>query len=281
MTDHLNNHENEQGFPFDQNGKNPFSMPEGYFDSFAKKLNDKIELEEELKSFKILNSLKKESPFQVPEHYFETAFNRAEYAQELVEFPVLSQLSKPDWKIKNALYFKNLPDQILYRIELENELKEFKQLSQIHKVSPYQIPVHYFDSLADKIKEQVYFKQNHVSISIWSKILDHIFGAKLAYAFTVLLIAGLFSIWNLSDTNSGTHKASDCNTLACLDKHELLNDKNLQSLSEENLLEMVDVEKLNQQITKDIKQNNKESNPAISEEYLLENVNTDQLLEEL
>lgn len=281
MTENSNNQENEPGFPYDKHGKNPFSMPEGYFNAFSKKLNEKIELEEELKSFKILSSLKKESPFQTPEHYFETALSRTEYVQELVRFPVLSQISKPNRETEDALYFENLHDHILYRIELENELKEFKQLSQINKVSAYQIPVHYFDSLADQIKEKVHFKQNYVSISIWSKILNHIFGAKLAYAFSALLIAGLFSIWSLSDKHSANSSNSDCHTLACLDRHELLNDKNLQSLSEENLFEMVDVEKLNQQITKHIKQNEKELNPAISEEYLLENVNTDQLLEEL
>src|SRR5437764_940692 len=49
-----------------QNGnKNPFSVPDGYFDSLPHKIMDKIAASPALEEISISN------PFSVPEHYFE------------------------------------------------------------------------------------------------------------------------------------------------------------------------------------------------------------------
>jgi hypothetical protein len=43
--------------------------------------------------------------------------------------------------------------------------------------------------------------------------------------------------------------SGDCKTLACLEKNELLNEKNIRDFDEDNLYEMVDVEQLDKQIS--------------------------------
>lgn len=51
---------------------NSFEAPEGYFDSFSKRLMQKIEQEEELKEYPELAAIEKTNAFGVPDAYFET-----------------------------------------------------------------------------------------------------------------------------------------------------------------------------------------------------------------
>ncbi len=47
-----------------------FGLPEDYFDASKKRLLEKLELQNELKSFLVLGTIKKENPFSLPQNYF-------------------------------------------------------------------------------------------------------------------------------------------------------------------------------------------------------------------
>ena len=81
--------DNENNNP-NTNGNNPFSLPEGYFGSFGKKMMLKIELAEELKEFKVLSSIEKKLPFATPDNYFAGS----EVRSELSVYPELSAVKK-------------------------------------------------------------------------------------------------------------------------------------------------------------------------------------------
>ena len=49
-----------------------FGIPKGYFEGFESRLRNRMEIENELKEFPVLNGIEKENPFIVPGNYFES-----------------------------------------------------------------------------------------------------------------------------------------------------------------------------------------------------------------
>src|SRR5688572_6745405 len=111
------------------NENNPFSLPEGYFNSFGKKMMLKIELAEELKQFKVLSSIDKTLPFATPDNYFAGS----EVRSELSVYPKLSAVKKQNGFATPELYFETSAEAIKTRIEIAEELKAYPTLYSLNK----------------------------------------------------------------------------------------------------------------------------------------------------
>jgi hypothetical protein len=240
----------EENFLFGKNKELPFVVPGGYFESFAAILINKIEALEELREFATLSNIDKKTVFSVPENYFNSIENILEKESELEEFSVLNSISKQVLKPLSTQYTDELKASIIRKAKIADELKEYKTLYAIDKQNNFTVAPGYFDSVADDVKERVY-ANNDQKTSIFERILEIILKPKIAFAYSIaiLLIAG--SAWYF---NRNTHtmiegSSGDCKTLACLEKNELLKEKNIRDFDEDNLYEMVDVEQLDKQLT--------------------------------
>lgn len=225
-----------------RNKKNEgFSMPEGYFSSSAQSLMNKIQWQEEHKSFPVLSTLKKESGFLIPDDYFV----RSEQQLELVPYAILSQ---PQTKSSGFV----LPESYF-----EKELTLTPYLSSLEKRLPFIVPENYFEKSAEKL-----FPAPKV-ISLFSK--------RIMYSIAALLVVCL-GIW-LVQSYSNSKLEQDCGNLACVDKQELLKSNAIQSLDEEHLYDMVNVKALEEKLnTKSNPSTDKNTNDSVANELLEENI---------
>lgn len=267
------NFENDPNFSFYKKEKNPFGLPSDYFLSFEQKLKLKLELENELADFPLLASLSKENVFKIPTTYFNEVTNSIEYQAELSTYSKLEALKKPVCNELDAEYTSILKQSINYKIELVNELKSYNTLFQLDKTNPFIVSDNYFESVASNVKDRLYVTKTE-SVSIIDAVIDFIFGKKLAFAFSIILIVG-FSIFIYN--SSKPLQTSNCETLACLEKQEIISHQSFSNFDDEQLMEMVNVNSLNKQLNTTTSKVDSTQN----EEYILDNVNTDQLLEEL
>ncbi len=271
MFDQSDNLNGTDGVPFDGDRKNPFSSPEDYFDTFSQKLFAKIELEEELKDFPVLAALPKQQPFVVPGHYFENAL---EWQQELAAYPGLAQVPKPALINPGETYFEDLAGHVAGRVELAEELRPYATLYALDKQHGFKVEAAYFDDLATRVKERLYAPET-TRASLFDTIIRLVLRPRVALAFGLALVLGIsLFVYNRHPelTASG-----DCNTLACLEKSDLLNDQTLHALDEESLIDAVNVKALDKQVSL----HNNKPDSTVQEQYIIENVNTDQLMEEL
>ncbi len=267
------NFENEPNFSFNKKEGNPFDLPSNYFTLFEEKLKLKLELENELAEFPLLKSLSKEPVFTIPTTYFSEVTNYIEYQTELSSYSKLKALKKPLYNELDPEYTGLLINSINYKNELANELKSYNTLYQLDKTNPFIVSNDYFESVGSCVKDKLYTKKTK-SISIIDTITDFIFGKKLAFTFSFILIIGLsVYIYN----SSKPLQTDNCETLACLEKQEIVNHQSFSNFDDDQLIEMVNVNTLNKQLnTTTLKVDSTQN-----EEYILDNVNTDQLLEEL
>ena len=256
------------------NENNPFSLPDGYFGSFGKKMMHKIELAEELKEFEILSSLDKKLPFATPENYFASA----EAKSELSSYPELSAVKKQSVFVTPELYFETSAKAITSKIELTEELRAYPVLSSINKENSFVTPQNYFEGLSHRMRENIY---EHAGESAAVKILHLVFSKKTAYAIAATLVIS----FGLYFYNSGTETVSgDCGTLACLDKKEIIQGNQLLNMDDDALMEMVNTEKLSKNLKENIKQTVKEetkTDKQTKEEYILENVDVNDIADEI
>ena len=267
------NFENEPNFSFNKKGENPFGLPSDYFLSFEQKIKLKLELENELAEFPLLKSLSKEPVFTLPTTYFDEITNSIEYQAELSAYSKLEALKKPLFKELDAEYTSALKHSINYKIELVDELKSYNTLYQLDKTNPFIVSDNYFESVASNVKDRLYATKA-VSVSIIDTVIDFVFGKKLAFTCSIILIVGLsIFIYN----SSKPLQTGNCETLACLEKQEIMNHQSFSNFDDEQLMEMVNVNSLNKQLNTTTSKVDSTQN----EEYILDNVNTDQLLEEL
>ena len=267
------NFENEPNFSFNKKGENPFGLPSDYFLSFEPKIKLKLELENELAEFPLLKSLSKEPVFTLPTTYFDEITNSIEYQAELSAYSKLEALKKPLFRELDAEYTSTLKHSINYKIELVDELKSYNTLYQLDKTNPFIVSDNYFESVASNVKDRLYATKA-VSVSIIDTIIDFVFGKKLAFTCSIILIVGLsIFIYN----SSKPLQTGNCETLACLEKQEIMNHQSFSNFDDEQLMEMVNVNSLNKQLNTTTSKVDSTQN----EEYILDNVNTDQLLEEL
>lgn len=237
---------NEEAVLPGNNRKNAFALPKGYFDSLSARILNRIEHEEELKECSSLIANRKSS-FKVPASYFDSLANRLEYNYELSCYPELQKTEKLKFKIPTE-YFANSEKRLANKLELESELKEFSVLSSIPKKNSFKTVPSYFENAPEQAKEKVHAP----TISVFQQITTILFRPQMAIAASLILIVGISALWyfNQNDTEKLT---GDCMTLACLEKNEILDEKNIQNLDDESLYEMIDESALDQQLSGDEK----------------------------
>lgn len=234
----------DENFLFGKNKELPFSLPTRYFDALSDKIKNKIEAEEELSSFALLSEMEKKSAFDVPAGYFSSLENEVEFQAELEEFAELSRIGKPVLKPVSAEYFDKLGAAVTHKIEQQEELKQFETLYSISKQQNFEVSPAYFDTLADKVKERIHSGNSE---SVLQRIILLIFKPKFAVTFGLVAVTAVAGVLYLKSVNN-TVNDGDCKTLACLEKREMLNEHTIREMDEDNLYEMVDVDKLDQQI---------------------------------
>lgn len=271
MVDKSDNLNGTDGVPFDGGRKNPFLSPEGYFDTFSQKLFAKIEQEEELKEFPVLAALPKQQPFVVPGHYFENALA---WQQELSAYPGLARVPKPAFINPGETYFEEMSGNLMSRIELAEELRPYATLYAIDKQTCFKVEAAYFDDLASRVKERLYVPETR-QVGLFDTIARLVMRPRVALAFGLALVLGLSLLVYHRQPELTVN--GECNTLACLEKNDLLNDQTLRSLDEESLIDAVNVKALDKQVSL----HNNKPDSTVQEQYIIENVNTDQLMEEL
>ena len=239
----------EENFLFGKNKEVSFTMPPRYFDSLSDRIINKIEAAEEVSEFSILSILNKQSAFDVPANYFSKAENEIEYKTELSELGELSKIDKPVLNSLQAEYFDSLKVKVSRKVELQDELKEYSTLYAMDKQLNFEVSVDYFDNVANQIKEKIH-STSQPKLSIINRILFVLLKPKFSFAFGVVVIVGISSVIYF-DQPSTVIDSGDCKTLACLEKREMLNEHTIREMDDDNLYEMVDVDKLDMQLGKD------------------------------
>lgn len=245
----LGNKNIEEGnYLFGDNKQVAFTMPTDYFNALEQRIINKIEAAEEASEFSILAGINKQNEFIIPDNYFAKAENILEHKVELEGLSELSKITKPVLKLFTSEYLNSLTETITNKITLQDELKEYATLYSLEKENAFAISADYFDTIADSVKEKVHSKSK-VRISIIDNILAFIFKPKYSVAFGILVIIGVSSVIYFNK-NKTVITDGDCKTLACLEKREMLNERTVREMDDENLYDMVDVDKLDEQLTK-------------------------------
>ena len=248
MSENINIEKDDENFLFGKNREMPFAVPAQYFNSLEQRIINKIEAMEELNEFSILSAIDKQKEFIIPENYFSKAENKIEYQVELAEFNVLNKIAKPAFNTLPEEYQNSLTERIVNKVELQEELKEFATLYSLTKQNAFEIRADYFDSLADTIKERIAGK-NNTRVSLIEKFIFSIINPKFVISFGIVVITGIATVFYFKNKNtSGTD--GDCKTLACLEKKEMLNEHTIREMDDDNLYDMVDVDMLDEQISK-------------------------------
>lgn len=244
------NQSEEENFLFGKNKGNPFTLPNDYFELLPSRIINKIEVEQELLQHAILSgiiskSFLKEQGLIVPQNYFTKNANLLEYRYELSQFTELNKVPKPSLKPLEDGYFDTVSDKILKQIEQRVELKNYSALAEIKKEKTFTVAPNYFETIADRVKERYHASQER-QISTFEQVLNLFFKPRIVVVYSIILIIGVgaFLYFNREDTS-----AVDCKTLACLERQELLNERTIQNLDDENLYDLVDVEELDKQLS--------------------------------
>ena len=177
----------EPKLPLDNNDQSSFGLPLDYFSLFEDKLRKKMDLEDELGNYPSLSAIKKNNAFSVPLNYFQESLNTIEIKSELVEFTKLQSINPLIQTNLEEDYLTQLKSSINYKIELVEELKEYKNLYAVNKENSFFVADSYFENLSDSVKEKIHSKQLDRE-SVLSKILELVFGKRMAFAFGLIAI---------------------------------------------------------------------------------------------
>ena len=264
-----------EGFSGDEKNKEFLGLPENYFESFSSRLFKKIEAEDELKDYPLLSSIGKNNPFAIPSNYFELR-------EELLEYPTLRDFKAVNFTVP-ANYFDEVTSRILNAVEVSEETKVYETLSSIGKVNGFATPEKYFEvpiAIGIDIRFNDEVKEAKV-ISIFARVKTPYLSVparagKVAMAAAVALIVTL-SILFYNQNSEVQTISGDCNTLACLSKKEILNSNYMQSVSEENIIEMIDVKALSDSLS--LKKNGKTQ--KIDADEVSEEVDVNTITDEL
>ncbi len=251
-----------EGFSGDEKNNEFLGLPENYFESFSSRLFKKIEAEDELKDYPLLSSIGKNNPFAVPSSYFELR-------EELLVYPTLRNLRTLSFTVP-ANYFNEVTARILNKVEVLEETKVYETLSSIGKENVFATPDKYFERLDIRFNNEV--KEAKV-VSIFTGVKTTY---KVAMAAAVALIVTL-SILFYNQNSEVLPANGDCNTMACLSKKEILNSNYMQSVSEENIIEMIDVKTLSDSLS--LKKNGKTQ--KIDADEVSEEVDVNTITDEL
>lgn len=247
------NHQNsdpEENFLPGYGKKNPFAVPGGYFENLSARIMEKIGYAEELGAFAILSELKDKRVFEVPADYFKSGENALEYRQELSEFEVLAKIGKPVLK-EDPDYFEAFGAKVTGGMEVAKELEEYPLLSALEKQDNFVVDPGYFDTVVGRVKERYHAEAHRPRVL--ERLLAHILKPGVAFGYSFILIIGAGLIYYTTGTVQPGISADngDCHTLACLEKREMLNERTVSEMNDDNLYEMVDVDALEKQLSSD------------------------------
>ncbi len=249
------------GFSGDEMNERNFGTPENYFDSFSSRLFSKIRADEELKEYPLLGAMEKVNPFAVPAGYFEAK-------EELLEFTVLRELKQKSFLVP-ANYFETLSGRVMNKLEVEAELAEYASLAAVEKGNVFAVPDAYFENFYGSVKEIVAPAK---VVPLYGRVLR-------SYKFVAAAAVALLLTFVIIMINQKTEvqPLNECNSFACLSKKDILNSGALDNISEESIIEMLDMDVLSDSLT--IKQNGVEG--KISAEEISNAIDVSTLTEEL
>lgn len=229
----------QQGFSGDENNESNFGTPQNYFESFSSRLFSKIKADDELKDYPLLSSMQKQNPFAVPAAYFEVK-------EEMASYPLLSGMRRNAFGLP-ASYFDEVTTSVKSGIELSEELKPYTTLVTAGNENVFVLPESYFEEFYGNVKAVVSPAR---VIPLYGRVLK---SYKFAVAAAVALLLTLTVI--LLNQKTEIQPQGDCNTFACLSKKEIVNSAAMQYISEESIIEMIDVKALSDSLS--LRQNGK------------------------
>ena len=199
----------------------------------------------EHEAYPLLSDLKGKHGFVVPENYFEANSLKL----ELIDLPVLSSISKAIPFQTPVSYFTLSKNEIEDKIESENELEEFRILSKLNRVNPLSVSNTYFTESKKRIEITLKGKGGAKIISLNRRTIWFAAAAVLTITVGLWIFDSFF--------NSTVTINENCNTLACIEKRELMKYK-LDNFDNDELYEMVNTDKLLKNLNK------KESTDSLS-----------------
>lgn len=232
-----------------------FGLPGGYFDKSKSSIQNKIEWQTEHEAYPTLLSLKYVSGFIVPDDYFATNESKL----ELLAYDRLSEISKQNSYIAPIGYFESTNNAIISKIEQESELVEMPILSSINKQLPFITKDDYFADTKTEILNKVGENKGGKIININRKPYWFAAAAVLTIAFSLWIYNAYFEQTEVID--------GDCNTLACIEKRELLKFK-LDNLDNDELYELVNSKKLEERLNKKEKTDSLKTSDSIDASVL-------------
>ncbi len=176
--------------------------------------------------------------FRLPEGYFEKSKRnillKIEWQEENDKYPTLLTIKGKHGFVLPEAYFENNADKL--------ELIAYPNLNNLNRKNVFDVPSNYFESNKTVIKSIAQNKVNKGSAKIISLNKKTYW-----YAAAALLVLSFGAwIWN-SYYKQNEMINGDCNTLACIEKRELLKYK-LENLDSDELFEMVNANDLEKKL---------------------------------
>lgn len=234
---------------------NQFDLPDGYFKGSKAGILNKIEWTQEHEAYPILSKLKGLSGFVVPVNYFSHKATEL----ELLDLPLLAQHKNVNPFDVPANYFENTVDLLQAKIETNEELTEYPTLQALNKTIAFTTKPNYFEDNKKKLIELNTEKTGAKILFLNKKTVWY------AAAAVLTITIGLWiynSLYKEQEVING-----DCNTLACIEKRELLKFK-LENFDSDELLDMVNSDKLKLNLEKKEKTDTLKTNDSIDADLL-------------
>jgi hypothetical protein len=213
---------------------NRFNVPRGYFENSASAIRNKIEWHEENKLYPQLLSLKNSNCFTTPVNYFETCG----CSLELIAYPDLNKNKRKSGFITPGDYFMLNEEKLRSLIEPVDPLQGTAILDSIKKQNNFTVKENYFEEGAKKIALNLNRKEARVRILNPRSVLY------FAVAAILIISAGIYTFKYYTEEKS----LNDCETIACLDKKEILKSHRIETLENEELYDVVNAAKLEQNL---------------------------------
>jgi hypothetical protein len=242
-----------------------FGLPGNYFQKSAYSILNKIEWQEEHKDFPKLNTHKNKNGFIVPASYF----SKNELQLELMQYPNLISLKNVNAFRVPENYFEGRETAELSKVlnESANDLQSFHILGSIKKENNFTVSQDYFSKNGLRLI-------NLLEPGKRARVI-HLFSRRIGYAVAAMLLIAI-GIW-IYNFYFAPVQMKDCGTIACVDKQDLVKTKNLESLDNEELYELVNPKELEKKLEikedKNVKKDLKDSS--------LKSIPTDDLLDEI
>jgi hypothetical protein len=214
-----------------------FGLPDGYFDRSRSFILNKIEWQNEQEAYPTLLGLKGKHGFVIPPDYF----NNSELKLELIPFEHLNDITKQNSFKTPTAYFESVKLHINSKLEAKTELSEYVSLHSISKELPFTVDANYFENSKKVVLSKTFTTEG-------AKII--LLNRKPIWLAAAALLTIVFSLWIYNAYFNQTEVIDgDCNTLACIEKRELLKYK-LDNLDNEELYELVNSQKLEERLNK-------------------------------